>query len=190
MNSSYPSIPTLETERLIIRPWRMSDAADMFEYASDLLVTRYAMWLPQSSVEETERDIAHAVRRYESDDPSSVEPWMYWGIELKDESKFVGSVGFPDWNRTDNRANFGFALNRKYWGCGIMTEAAIPLLQFGWDKMQLHRIEANCIASNDASISVLTKLGFERESIRKEAARIDKEYLDVIHWRMLSKRTS
>src|SRR5665647_915146 len=111
------AVPTIETERLIIRPWRVSDAVDMFEYSSDLAVSRLAMWLPDASVEETMHGIADAIHRYET------ESWMYLGIELKAESKLIGSVGFAQWNHTDNRADLGFALNRKYWNRGIVTEA-------------------------------------------------------------------
>ena len=173
--------PTIETERLIIRPWREGDAEDMFEYSSDRLVSRLAMWLPDSSIEDTKRVIFDALHRYEA------EAWMYLGIELKEESKLIGSVGFAQWNRTDNRADLGFALNRKYWGRGFTTEAARPIMAFGWEQMRLHRIEANCIASNAASISILTKLGFEREGLRKDAARVDGIYEDVIHWCQLAK---
>ncbi len=171
--------PTLETERLILRPWRMSDADDLFEYSSDRAVSRLAMWLPDNSIEETMRGIADAIHRYEN------ESWIYLGIELKEEAKLVGSVGYAQWNRTDNRADLGFALNKNYWNRGIVTEAAARIITFGWEEMQLHRIEANCIASNVASIAVLTKLGFEREGLRKEAARLDGVYEDVIHWRQL-----
>src|SRR5205085_1783556 len=112
------TVPTLETERLIIRPWREQDAEDMYEYSSDLEVTRHAMWLPDKSLEDVRHGIADAILRYER------EPWIYLGIELKENSKFIGSVGFTQWNRTDRRAEFGFALNRDYWGKGITTEAA------------------------------------------------------------------
>jgi ribosomal-protein-alanine N-acetyltransferase len=174
-----PKIPTIRTERLIIRPWQRSDADEMFEYASDLEVTRSAMWLPHTSVDESIRDISDAIARYEKDS------WMYLGIEHIADRKFIGSVGFVAWNRTDRRAELAFALHRKYWNRGIMTEACRAVLQFGWDEMQLHRIEAKCIATNGPSIAILHKLGFVREGLRKEAARIDQSYTDVIEWGLL-----
>jgi ribosomal-protein-alanine N-acetyltransferase len=173
------TVPTLHTERLILRPWRREDAEDMFAYSSDPEVTRYAMWLPDATLEDTRKGIEEAIRR------CAAEPWMYLGIELKEESKFIGSVGFTQWNGTDHRAELAFALNRHYWGRGIVTEAARTIIQFGWETMHLHRIEANCIAANAPSIAVLTKLGFEQEGLRKEAARVDGVYQDVIHWRKL-----
>jgi len=94
-------------------------------------------------------------------------------------------VGFVQWSRTDSRAELAFALNRKYWNQGIMTEACRVVLQFGWDEMQLHRIEAKCIATNHASIAILNKLGFAREGLRKDAARTETSYVDVLEWGLL-----
>jgi len=179
-----PAVPTLQTERLIIRPWQRSDANDMFQYASDLEVTRYAMWPAHSSVEESIRDISDAISRYEADS------WMYLGIEHRADRKFIGSVGYVGWNRTDRRAELAFALNRSYWNRGIMTEACRAVLQFGWIEMQLHRVEAKCIATNLASIAILTKLGFTREGLRKEAARMDQSFVDVLEWGLLRSKTA
>jgi len=174
-----PTPPTLQTERLIIRPWQRSDANEMFEYASDHEVTRLAMWRKHTSVEESIRDIAEAICRYEK------HSWMYLGIEHRADRKFIGSVGFVEWNRTDQRAELAFALNRNYWNRGIMTEACRAVLQFGWDEMQLHRVEAKCIATNLASIAILTRLGFVPEGLRKEAAWLDHSYTDVVEWGLL-----
>ena len=179
---SSPAVPTLQTRRLIIRPWERRDADDMFEYASDLEVTRTAMWLPHTSVEESIRDIAEAITRYEKDS------WMFLGIEHRADRKFIGSVGFVEWNRYDRRAELAFALNRKYWSQGIMTEACRAVLQFGWAEMQLHRVEAKCIATNLASIAILDKLGFVREGLRKESARMNQSYTDTIEWGLLRSR--
>ena len=171
-------VPTVHTERLVLRPWRQSDANDMFEYASDLEVTRNAMWRPHTTVDDSLQDISDAMTRYENDS------WMYLGIEHRTDRKFIGSAGFVAWNRTDMRAELAFALNRKYWNRGIMTEACCALLQFGWSEMKLHRVEAKCIATNHASIAILKKLGFVREGLRREAAKIDESYIDVIEWGM------
>ena len=60
------------------------------------------------------------------------------------------------------QGEIGFVLNRHYWGCGYMTEAARAVLQYGFQRLNLHRIYATCRPANVASTRVLEKLGMRR----------------------------
>lgn len=74
-------------------------------------------------------------------------------------------VGFWQWSYS-NRAILGYDLARKYWGKGIASEAVREIIRFGYEKMELNRIEAETIEDNHESRSMLEKPGFVLEGIR------------------------
>src|SRR5205814_3843543 len=109
----YPE--RLETERLVLRRPVAADAAAIFEeYASDPEVTRYMIWRPHRSIDDTTAFRSHAEEGWASGLDLS------WGITLKGEDRIVGMIGArPNAHKVD----IGYVLGRKYWGRGIMTEA-------------------------------------------------------------------
>jgi ribosomal-protein-alanine N-acetyltransferase len=94
-------------------------------------------------------------------------------------------IGFNYWVRADRRAAVGFDLNREHWGQGIMSEALIAVVRFGFESMGLNRIEADCSIMNVASQRVLEKAGFKIEGRQREHYYLDGIYYDVLLWGML-----
>ena len=94
------------------------------------------------------------------------------GVELrlfdlvqKNAQTVIGYCGFHRWNQKHARAELGYELFEKFRGQGYMTEAMKALVAFGFQKMSLHRIEAQIDPHNQGSIRVVQKLGFEKEGI-------------------------
>jgi [ribosomal protein S5]-alanine N-acetyltransferase len=77
-------------------------------------------------------------------------------------------VGYNYWHRKDRRASVGYDLARAYWKQGIMTEALQAVIDFGFERMDLNRIEADCAVENEASARVLLRIGFRQEGIQRE----------------------
>ena len=144
-------LPTLETERLILRKMTLDDAEAVFAYASDSRVSRYTLWEAHRYIEDSRAFLELEVSKRES----GGEP--YWGIVYKGDHRLVGTCGIISWEPQHARAEIGYALSREYWGRGLMPEAARAMIRFGFERMSLNRIEARCIAENAASTRVMSR---------------------------------
>jgi len=82
--------------------------------------------------------------------------------------RLIGSCGVRVNDRTLREGNIGYELNPEYWAHGYATEAARAMLDYGFDRLGLHRIWAQCNADNTASAHVLEKLGMRREAHFRE----------------------
>lgn len=92
-----------------------------------------------------------------------------WGIELKENGKFIGTIDFVWWQPKHKSAEIGYVLSKNYWGKGITTEAAKKVITFGFDQMNLVRIQAKCIVANTGSRRVMEKSGMSFEGVMRKA---------------------
>ena len=91
---------------------------------------------------------------------------IYFSIVLKHSNEVIGSAGFHTWWRDHDRAEIGYWLNEeKHRRKGYMNEILPVLLEYGFKKMHLNRVEAKTAQENIASINLLKKYGFEQEAI-------------------------
>ena len=113
----FGRLPTMLTRRLILRPVRMSDAQDLYEYSRDPEVARHVLWDAHRSIHQTRAYIRYLLRQYRSCAPGT------FVIALRETGKVIGTIGFM-WVQTENRsAEVGYSLSRAYWNRGFMTEA-------------------------------------------------------------------
>jgi ribosomal-protein-alanine N-acetyltransferase len=97
----------------------------------------------------------------------------------------IGAMGFLDWPNIHQRAELGYVINRKYWGEGLVTEAASALCDFAFRKMQVNRIEAGTIVEHRASQRVLEKCGFRLEGVLRQRELIKGRFPDVTMYSLL-----
>ena len=115
--------PTLETERLRLRPFRLDDAEAMFAgWTGDDEVTKYLTWPTHKSVEDTKALLARWVAEYERPER------LNFAIVLKEEEKLIGGIDVVRYE--DGCPVLGYNLSRPYWGRGVMTEACRRLLDY------------------------------------------------------------
>ncbi|MDJ0554147.1 MAG: GNAT family protein [Microcoleaceae cyanobacterium MO_207.B10] len=169
----FANLPTIETDRIIIRKMCLNDADDMFEYASDPEVSKYTGWYTHYSIEDTKLFLHHVINSYLNNQVSS------WGIVHKLDEKFIGTLGFIAWNIEHARGEIGYALSRKYWGKGYMTEVVNAIIYFGFSRMMLNRIEARCAIQNIASARVMEKVGMKYEGILRQHMFMKGKYRDL-----------
>ena len=112
-----------------------------------------------------------------------------WGIALKGEpgAGLIGRCGYNYWLRQDRRASIGYDLAFDCWGNGIMTEAVRAMVTFGFEQMNLNRIEADTDAENYGSMRVLEKVGFRREGVQQEQYFEWDEFHDLVLFALLRK---
>ena len=167
------NLPPLESERLLLRRLCMRDAADLYDYSRDPEVARHVLWSAHTSPAESRSYIRYMLRRYRLGEPSS------WGIVLKSENRVVGTIGFM-WIQEENAsAEVGYSLSRSYWNQGIMTEALRMVLDFGFHKLKLNRIEAQHEVDNPASGAVMRKAGMAHEGILRQRLCNKGRFVDV-----------
>lgn len=169
----FHNMPTLETDRLILRKMTMEDQHDLFEYASDPELTKYTLWDYHRTLENSIYYLQLILEQYENEQVSN------WAIVLKSNKKMIGTCGFVYWAPEHHRAEVGYALSRKYWNRGIMSEAIQELISFGFDNMDLNRIEARCNTGNIGSERIMQKSGMTFEGIIREQLLIKGQFEDI-----------
>ena len=166
-------LPALETERLILRKMTLNDVEAVFAYASDPEVSRYTLWETHRSVEDSRAFLKLTTQKYENGGEPD------WGIVYKGNGCLVGVCGLVNWEAEHARAEIGFVLSREYWGHGFMPEAVRAMFRFGFERMNLNRIEARCIAENAASARVMQKAGMAYEGTLRQREYIKGAYRDI-----------
>ena len=157
--AQYPSI---ETERLLLRPVTLDDADAMFEYASDRENTRYTFPTNQS-LEETKNNIAQFYL---------ANPLGRWGIELKSSGQFIGTIDLHKIDTVLKKAAIGYIINKKYWKQGLTTEATRAVIELAFEKIGMNKLTALHDKDNPASGKVMEKSGM-RYSHDEEYAALD-----------------
>ena len=174
-------LPTLETERLILRKMVLNDAEAVFAYASNSEVSRYTLWETHRSIEDSRAFLEFATQKYENGGEPD------WGIVYRGNGCLVGACGLVNWEAEHARAEVGFVLSREDWGRGLMSEAVRAILRFGFERMNLNRIEARCIAENAASARVMEKAGMVYEGTLRQREYIKGAYRDIKLYAILKK---
>lgn len=144
----------METERLILRPWRESDAEALFKYASDPDVGPRAGWPPHQSVEESLQIIRTVFNT----------PTM-WAVELKETGEAIGCVGYlpasvSNLQIPDDQCEVGYWIGKPYWGRGICTEALRLVIDYCFNVKHYTVLWGDFFPTNPASGRVMIKCGF------------------------------
>ncbi|RLQ89773.1 GNAT family protein [Planomicrobium sp. Y74] len=175
----YSQLPTIESERLLLRKLELADAEDMFEYASEPAVSRFMPWQAHQTTDDTREFIDFIRKGYEDNKK------LTWAIELKGENKMIGTIDFVSWLQRRQRAEVGYTLSHHYWGQGLMLEAAETLIDFGFKKMDLIKVEAPIMLDNKQSQHVAEKLGMIREGVLRKHMIIKGEFVDLAMYAVL-----
>lgn len=180
----FAKIPTLETERLIIRPMRIFDAFDMYEYARMPATSTYLTWCPHTDIEYTKNYLAFVISKYKSGE------FYDWAVTLKDEeNKMIGTCGFSRIDFSNDIGEIGYVINPDFHNRGYATEAVNAILRFGFEKLNFHRIEAKFIIGNDASLAVMRKCGMQYEGTTRDGMLIKGFYRDIGTCSILKRET-
>lgn len=173
LKQTYFQLPTLETERLILRKVTKNDVQDMFAYCSIPEVATYVPWETHQTVADSEQFIQFILSQYEG---GKLAPWA---IEYKETGKMIGTFDFVTWFPQHARAEIGFVLSKDYWGNGITVEAAKKVIQYGYNEMNLNIIKAPCIKENTQSRQVLEKLGMHLDGVLRDEYMIKGQFRDM-----------
>ena len=146
----------IETERLMLRPWRIDDLGDFFEYASVDGVGQMAGWEPHTSIAVSETVLKLFIEEKKT-----------FALELKENNKVIGSLGIEKLSRIINDdysdipgREIGYVLNKKYWGRGLMPEAVKAVIEYCFSETECEYLICSCAETNNQSKRVIDKCGF------------------------------
>lgn len=155
----FTPFPTLSTPRLILRALQLSDLNDLYEYASDPEIDQYVPWEHYKNINEARENLNGFLEEYEKNGLGA------WGIEHRADKKLIGIINTSIPHRINRRVELGYTIYRAYCGKGYATEAVQAVIQFGFEKMDLVRIEAVVLPEHLASARVLEKSGMKFEGV-------------------------
>lgn len=144
----------IETERLVLRKWKETDAESLFEYAKDPDVGPIAGWPPHRSEEESLDVIRNVLNGAEC-----------YAICEKGSDRAIGAIelilnGHTDKTKCDDECELGYWLGKPFWGRGYMPEAARAILRRGFEELGMNIIWCGYYEGNQKSKRVQEKLGF------------------------------
>lgn len=155
---------TIETERLILRRFELSDAEDMFNnWASSKIVTKFMTWQPYESSKDVEGYISTVIAGYADNSNYN------WCIEWKENGQAIGSISVVRMRNDIAEACVGYCLSEKYWRRGIMTEAFTSVIKFLFEEVGVNRITASHNVDNPNSGKVMLKCGLRQEGVLRKA---------------------
>jgi len=159
LKALFTPFPALSTPRLILRALRPTDIDDLYKYASDPEIDHHVPWNHYKNIDEARENLNEFLADYELHGMGA------WGIEHRADQRLIGIINTSIPHRINRRVELGYTISRAYWGQGLATEAVKALIEFGFEKMNLVRIEAVILPENLASARVLEKSGMQFEGV-------------------------
>ena len=186
----FTEFPQLETERLILRQVVMPDRAAIFRIYSDPAVTRYNAITQCRTISDAERLIKALEDQY------AARHGLWWGITLRERGTVIGTIGYFNlvhhgpFALYSQCATIGYGMARTYWRQGYTREAITEILRFGFETMQLNRVESDILPGNTPPKKMLVSLGFRLEGVLRERGYWNGTYHDVQHFALLRREWS
>ena len=152
----------IETERLILRPYKKSDAQQMYNnWATDERVTKFLRWSPHQNVELTQ-----SLCEIWENDSQNLNNYL-WVIHHKHDNTIIGSIGLVDINEKKQHGEIGYCIGYNWWGQGLVKEALSQILPY-FKQIGFVRISALCNHENFNSKKLLIKTGFQYEGLLRK----------------------
>jgi [ribosomal protein S5]-alanine N-acetyltransferase len=179
--SSDDTFPILQTERLVLREITEDDAPTLFAIHGNGDAMR---WFGNDPLPNLEGALA-LVESFASW-RRMPNPGTRWAIQITGEPGLIGTCGLFRWNRNWRACEIGYELSVAHQGNGYMTEAANRIIEWGFEAMQLNRIQAGIHPDNAASLILARRLGFVEEGRVREAGFWGGQFHDLLQFSLLA----
>jgi [ribosomal protein S5]-alanine N-acetyltransferase len=165
--------PTIITQRLCLRPFRLSDAADVTLLAGDERVAATTLNLPHPYPEVLANQWIAS-----HEDNFTTRKSLVLGICHRIDGYLIGAIGLTIKHELDN-AELGYWISAEFWNSGYATEAAYAMTKYGFENLHLHKIFAHYFAGNDSSGRVMQKIGMKEEGFLRQHVKHHGHYEDL-----------
>ncbi len=171
----------LTTPRLHFRSFQPDDWRAIYKWSHDAEANLYDEGEPLSEAEA--KDIVESI--IESTVSKSRTDY-YFMLHRRSDDGLIGSVYIAMRDEIARKAEIGYRIDRQYWGQGYATEAAQRIVEYGFDRLEVHRIFADVVCENVGSVHVLEKIGMQREGLLREDVYFHQHYWDVCTYAILA----
>lgn len=171
---------TLETDRLILRKFKIEDAEDVFKnYATDPNTNKFLSWDLHKNVDETKELLSKWIEEYDKG--------VYnWAVELKDTHEVIGNISEQGKSDKHKTITLGYCYGSKFWNKGYATEALRKVIEFLLKEKDYYLVTANHRASNPASGKVMQKAGMKYDgTLRSRRIDPDGKRSDMIYYSII-----
>jgi RimJ/RimL family protein N-acetyltransferase len=158
----------LQTKRLILRNPTVKDVENLVEGLNNIKISRY---LPKMPYPYKKKDALEWVKKCNEKSKSRKKESYNFQIELKEEKKIVGGIDLHKFDFLSKVAEIEYWVNEKYWKKGVISEAAIEVINVAFKKLGVNRLGLRAYTENTASNAVAKKLGFTFEGTMRQVAR-------------------
>lgn len=166
--------PTLYTARLVLRPLRVEDAADVARLAGAREVADTTVTIPHPySTESALNWIAGLSEQW------AVRSNVVFALGLRAQAALIGAIGLSNVDSEHYQAELGYWIGLPWWGRGYASEAAGYTLAFGFETLGLNRIYAHHMVRNPVSGHILRKIGMRGEGVLRQRVRKWGKFEDV-----------
>ena len=173
------SQPTINSSRLLLRPFELSDAPDVKRLAGEHDVADTTLNIPHPYEDGmAEEWIASHKPEYEAGSVAT------FAIVLRDDLQLIGAIGLT-LDREINRGELGYWIAKPAWNSGYATEATTAVLEYGFGELELNRIAARHLVRNPASGRVMEKAGMTREGTARQDTMRWGKYEDLVFYGIL-----
>ncbi|MDF7813032.1 GNAT family N-acetyltransferase [Hymenobacter sp. YC55] len=173
--------PELRTKRFVLRQLRQADASALLEQRSDPRIMRYLDREPDTTIKQA-TTLIEQITQNAADNLG-----VTWGIVRPAATQeLLGTIGLWRIMAEHHRAEVGYGLHPDYWQQGIMSEALAAVLDFGFQQLKLHSVEANVNPNNTASRRLLEKHGFVMEAHFRQNYFFRGQFLDSVIYSLLT----
>lgn len=172
--------PTLTTDRLVLREITHDDVPAIFAIHGDAALMRWfgADPLPDEEAAAKLVDTFAGWRNLSN-------PGTRWGLQWRDDPCLIGTCGLFAWHRAWRKCAIGYELAREWHGRGLMREALVAILEWGFAGMDLNRVEAQIHPENAASLRLAQSLGFVEEGVLREVGFWAGRHHDLVQYGLL-----
>jgi RimJ/RimL family protein N-acetyltransferase len=169
---TFSALP-LKTERLVLRPLGPQDASALFAIYSDPKAMRYWGTPAWSEINQAFAMIEREAKALEAGEH------LRLGIERQRDGELIGACTLFSFHEASRRAEIGYILAPNCWGQGCMAESLSSLVRYGFEHLNLNRIEADIDPRNERSARVLQRLGFVHEGLLRQRWIVSGEVSDT-----------
>ncbi len=169
----FKPFPTLTTPRLILRKVQKKDLDDIYEYCRLPSSYKYAQWQPHEDRGVTKQYLAwlFSAMRHGA--------YFTWVIELRETGRVIGTCSFVNMDEEYKIAEIGYGIGKRFWGNGYATEAVRAVMDYGFTRVGLLKVNARIMRENLSSVRLAGRVGMSCEGIQRKGVYAKKQAHDL-----------
>lgn len=177
----FNTFPSIVTDRLVLRELNINESEAVFGMRISKAVNRFIARLVPAGVGDMEILVKQCAAAF------TEKRGIAWAGEIKSmPGKIIGTCGYNKIDHDNLRAELGGEMSENYWGRKLAFEATEAIVNFGFESLKLHSLEAKVLPGNRSAIAMLQALGFQQEGYFKERFLFNGKWNDLAIYSLIN----